>query len=227
MWCWRLQQRPALDFRNPGRRREMMVDVDDAPRPGGSRRLGEGSRPVNAGGGAKSQGGQRPGQEAPSIKVDHESPPGEANERRKSSSIACLPFSRMDLVPVPVKCGCVITGLAAFEESQSSPLQRNQPSSSWSNTCSGLLHNLANSAPQPVPPRTVLSSRIVAHDVDLLTVVDLVPERLQDLADRRALGVAPVHEPRRHTPGSHRRPAAPRDSACGRPGSGRYCAPRT
>ena len=44
----------------------------------GSRRLGEGGQPVNAGGGGEPQGGHRPGQEASSIKVDHESPPGSA-----------------------------------------------------------------------------------------------------------------------------------------------------
>ena len=37
---------------------------------------------------------------------------------------------------------------------------------------------------------------MIADDVDLLAVVDLIPERLQDLADRRAVGVAAVHQPR-------------------------------
>ena len=41
------------------------------------------------------------------------------------------------------------------------PLHVNQLSCSWSNTCSGLLQSFANSAPHPVPPRTVPSSRTV------------------------------------------------------------------
>ena len=35
-----------------------------------------------------------------------------------------------------------------------------------------------------------------ADDVDFLPVVDLIPERLQDLADRRRVRVSPVHQPR-------------------------------
>ena len=55
------------------------------------------------------------------------------------------------------------------------------------------MHSFANSAPHPVPPRTVPSSSD-ADDVDLLSVVHLIPDRLEDLANRRALGVAAVHQ---------------------------------
>src|SRR5688572_7734857 len=34
-----------------------------------------------------------------------------------------------------------------------------------------------------------------ADDVDFLAAVDLIPDRLQDLAQRRAVGVAAVHQP--------------------------------
>src|SRR5436190_23653989 len=40
--------------------------------------------------------------------------------------------------------------------------------------------------------RLVVEDR--ADDVDLLAVVDLIPERLQHLADRRRVGIAPVHQ---------------------------------
>ena len=49
------------------------------------------------------------------------------------------------------------------------------------------------------PARSAAHGPVVedrADDVDLLAVVDLIPERLQDLPDRRAVGVAPVHQPR-------------------------------
>jgi hypothetical protein len=59
-------------------------------------------------------------------------------------------------VPVPVKCGCVIAGTPCGFHAV--PVQQNQPSLSWSKTQSGLLHSFANSAPHPVPPRTVPSS---------------------------------------------------------------------
>src|SRR5262245_27746928 len=48
------------------------------------------------------------------------------------------------------------------------------------------------------PPRSAAHRAVVeddADDVDLLAVVDLIPERLQDLPDRGAVGVAAVHQP--------------------------------
>src|SRR5678816_2899823 len=80
------------------------------------------------------------------------------NEFAKSASIAFLPFSWILRVPVPVKCGCVMAGTPCGF--QSVPVQQNQLFFSSSNTHSGLLQSLANSAPQPVPPRTVPSSWI-------------------------------------------------------------------
>src|SRR3954466_1447209 len=75
-----------------------------------------------------------------------------------SSSIARLPVSWILRVPVPVKCGCVIVGTPCLLHSE--PFQQNQLFFSSSNTHSGLLQSLANSAPHPVPPRTVPSSRM-------------------------------------------------------------------
>ena len=46
----------------------------------------------------------------------------------------------------------------------------------------------------PAADRAVLEDR--ADDVDFLAAVDLIPQRLQDLAERRAVGVAAVHQPR-------------------------------
>ena len=73
--------------------------------------------------------------------------------------MAFLPCALRLRVPVPVKWGCVIAGTE--HPFQSDPAQQNQASLSWSKTESGLLHSFANSAPHPVPPRTVPSSRIV------------------------------------------------------------------
>ena len=61
-------------------------------------------------------------------------------------------------MPVPVMCACVITG--GSHAAQASPVQVNQRPLAWSKTKSGLLQSFANSAPQPVPPRTVPSSWI-------------------------------------------------------------------
>ena len=44
-------------------------------------------------------------------------------------------------------------------DSQESFVHSNHMFLLWSKTYSGLLQSLANSAPQPVPPRTVKSSR--------------------------------------------------------------------
>jgi hypothetical protein len=51
------------------------------------------------------------------------------NDPANSASMARLPFSWSDRVPVPVKCGWVIAGAAPrSSRSQSSPVQRNQVS---------------------------------------------------------------------------------------------------
>jgi hypothetical protein len=55
----------------------------------------------------------------------------------------------------------MIGPFAELRLSHSSPVHVNQLFFSWSNACSGLLHSLANSAPHPVPPRTVPSSSTV------------------------------------------------------------------
>ena len=78
---------------------------------------------------------------------------------RRARRRASAPFSARKRVPVPQKCGWRMTG--SFAGSKASPLQWNQPSRSWSKTKSGLLQSLANSAPQPVPPFTVWSGRIL------------------------------------------------------------------
>ena len=75
--------------------------------------------------------------------------------RSNSDAIAALPLSARCRVPVPVKWVCRITGSPAGQGTHDSPFHANQRSRSWSNTNSGLLHSLANSAPQPVPPLTV------------------------------------------------------------------------
>src|SRR5713101_59025 len=46
--------------------------------------------------------------------------------------------------------------------------------------------------PRPAAHRPVVQDR--ADDVDLLAAVDLVPERLEDLPERRAVAVAAVHQ---------------------------------
>jgi hypothetical protein len=50
------------------------------------------------------------------------------------------------------------------------------------------------------PPTGAAANRQIvlnrADDVDLLAAVHLVPQRLQDPAERRPLGVPPVHQPR-------------------------------
>ena len=50
-----------------------------------------------------------------------------SNDRVNRSSIAFLPLSWILRVPVPVKCGCVITGVSGLA-AQSVPVQRNHPS---------------------------------------------------------------------------------------------------
>src|SRR5687767_13628615 len=47
------------------------------------------------------------------------------------------------------------------------------------------------------PPRPAANGVVVedhADDIDLLAAVDLIPQRLQDLADGGAVGVTPVHQ---------------------------------
>ena len=54
------------------------------------------------------------------------------NERSNSASMASRPLSSRKRVPVPVKCGCVITGPEFGLHF--SPVHSNQPSCSWSKT---------------------------------------------------------------------------------------------
>ena len=79
--------------------------------------------------------------------------PQRLKERAYSSTMALRPLASRKRVPVAVKRECLMMGSSFL--THSSFIQRNQASRFWSKTSRGLLHSLANSAPQPVPPLTV------------------------------------------------------------------------
>jgi hypothetical protein len=60
---------------------------------------------------------------APVTETIDDAVPAQAKLRLKSPSIARAPFSRSLRVPVPVKCGCVITGSPAGVGVHASPVQ--------------------------------------------------------------------------------------------------------
>ena len=99
-------------------------------------------------------------------------------------------------MPVPVKCGCVITGAVAS-------LQRLPGVAGPAEPAVAILiedvERLVAQLGELGAPAGAAAHRAVlldgADDVDLLAVVDLIPERLQHLPQRRPLGVAPMHQP--------------------------------
>ena len=135
----------------------------------------------------------------------------QANDLLNNSCIARVRCRACVRVPVPVKCGCVMTGSVGAPHD--GPVVASPALPAVLVLIEHVQRLVAELGELRAPASAAADRAVVQHgadDIDFLTVVDLIPERLQDLADGLGVGVAAGASAARRTRDSRRRPAAPR-----------------